>query len=399
VELGSFRDLTYGHRDGPIELGVRWSTAAPLDVVDPTTGEDILFSASDFHFTTSIGLNASGSMEVEEFVYEAGVARVDMRRSKKKHGRRAAAEYDLTAELDGRDHLRRTPGRPWPLPSPVKCYGFPDEAVGYFQNSGFVSDLELALERQFGDRTYYLGPLRSLPRREYRWKGTHTEDVGMAGERAVEALLAAGERGRVNTRGFNSIGRAKKRISVEEHVAAWLKDLGLVHSFRVVRLSEQADIYRVLVRRTSQSDEVFLTDVGFGVSQILPVLVLLAYVDEGSTVLLEQPEIHLHPAVQAGLADVLIEAATVRNVQVIVESHSEHLLRRLQLRVAEEALDNEDVELYFADLHRGSSRLTRLQLNIFGDIENWPAGFFGDPLGEAAALAKAGIRRRRADPS
>jgi predicted ATPase len=84
----------------------------------------------------------------------------------------------------------------------------------------------------------------------------------------------------------------------------------------------------------------------------------------------------------------------VRRVQVIVESHSEHLLRRLQRRVAEEKLSKSDVELYFADLQDGDSVLTRLDLNIFGEIENWPSGFFGDQLGEAAALTKAGIQRR-----
>jgi predicted ATPase len=392
VELGSFRDLAHGHGDGPIRLGVQWDAEDPVEVVDPTTDDELLFTATDFEFRTSVSLNQSGAMEVDEFSYRAGPAQVEMRRSKKKH--RKASDYDLSATLEGREYLRRTAGRAWPLPAPVKSYGFPDEAIAYFQNSGFVSDLELELERQLGDRTYYLGPLRSLPRREYRWKGTHPEDVGLAGERAVEALLAAGERGRVNTRGFDSRGHARKRITVEEHVASWLQDLGLVHSFTVKRLSEQADIYRVLVRRSAESDEVFLTDVGFGVSQILPVLVLLAYVDEGSTVLLEQPEIHLHPAVQAGLADVLIEAATVRRVQVIVESHSEHLLRRLQRRVAEEKLSKSDVELYFADLQDGDSVLTRLDLNIFGEIENWPSGFFGDQLGEAAALTKAGIQRR-----
>ena len=69
-----------------------------------------------------------------------------------------------------------------------------------------------------------------------------------------------------------------------------------------------------------------MTDVGFGVSQVLPVLVLLYYVPEGSIVLMEQPEIHLHPSVQSDLADVMLEVAhDIVEVQIIVESHSEHL--------------------------------------------------------------------------
>jgi predicted ATPase len=110
---------------------------------------------------------------------------------------------------------------------------------------------------------------------------------------------------------------------------------------------------------------VLIADVGFGVSQVLPVLVLCYYVPEGSILLLEQPEIHLHPAVQAGLADVFAEVVKERRVQIILESHSEHLLRRLQRRVAEEQLPSDQVALYFTAIENGASRLERLQLDPF----------------------------------
>ena len=148
-----------------------------------------------------------------------------------------------------------------------------------------------------------------------------------------------------------------------------------------------------------------LTDIGFGVSQILPVLVLLAYVPEGSTVILEQPEIHLHPSVQAGLADVILEAALVRRVQVLVESHSEHLLRRIQLRVAQQRLPTgskvsaESVGLWFVDQELSASTISDLQLNMFGEVENWPPDFFGDPFGETAQIARAALTRRRTSSS
>jgi predicted ATPase len=396
IELGGFRDIIFGHdteRDLAIEVG--WSMPDGLVVLDPATEGRELFTAAELEFETTITSAPRGGMEVEHFAYEAAGNTVTMRRSTRKHGRRES-EYELTARVDGRDYLRRTPGRPWPLPSPVKCYGFPDEAVAYYQNSGFVSDLELALDRQFGDRTFYLGPLRSDPQREYHWKGTHPPDVGESGDRAVEVLLASRERGRVNARSFDARGRAKRRITVEQHVAEWLQELGLIVDMKVEQLSDEADIYRVVVRQTSKSSLVYLPDVGFGVSQILPVLVLLASAEPGSTVLLEQPEIHLHPAVQSGLADIMIESALVREVQVIVESHSEHLLRRLQRRVAEERADPSDVALYFCATEEGESSLSPLKLNILGEIENWPADFFGDPLGETAAIARAALARAEA---
>ena len=136
---------------------------------------------------------------------------------------------------------------------------------------------------------------------------------------------------------------------------------------------------------------------GFGVSQILPVLVLCFYADKGSTIILEQPEIHLHPAVQAGLADVFIDAVKRRNIQIIFESHSEHLLKRLQRRIAEEKLAVKDTALYFCESENGDSILKQLDIDEFGNIINWPKDFFGDEFGEMAAMTKAAISRKAAE--
>ena len=89
------------------------------------------------------------------------------------------------------------------------------------------------------------------------------------------------------------------------------------------------------VKTRSNTSEVMLTDDGFGVSQVHPVITLLHCVPEGSMVLLEQPERHLHPLAQAGLADVLIDFAQHRNVQIVFESHFRPQLLRLQRRLAE----------------------------------------------------------------
>ena len=149
-----------------------------------------------------------------------------------------------------------------------------------------------------------------------------------------------------------------------------------------------------MVRTDSNSDEAPLTDVGFGVSQVLPALVLLYYVPKGSIVLLEQPEIHLHPSAQSGLADAILRAVDTRGIQVIVESHSEHLLRRFQRRVAEGKAASKDVRLYFASMERGAAHLSDIALNEWGEVEKWPDSFFGDDLGEIAATRLAGLQRK-----
>jgi predicted ATPase len=125
------------------------------------------------------------------------------------------------------------------------------------------------------------------------------------------------------------------------------------------------------------------------------VLVQSYYAPAGSTVIFEQPEIHLHPKVAADLADVLIDASEACDVQFIVESHSEHFLQRLQRRIAEERTNETKVALYACDVVEGASTIADLEVDLFGNIRNWPKDFFGDPVGDAAARAKATIARKK----
>jgi predicted ATPase len=124
------------------------------------------------------------------------------------------------------------------------------------------------------------------------------------------------------------------------------------------------------------------------------------YAPANSTVLMEQPEIHLHPSVQSSLADLLIAATRAReggeprNVQLIVESHSEHLLTRLQRRIAEGELDPGDVALYFCYAGPNGSDIDRLEVDDYGNILNWPPDFFGDELEDISIQARVGMQRK-----
>lgn len=375
VDLGTFQDLVYEHKQpGKLELGLEWKLRSPLKIEDPEAARKTLFEIEALAFDVAIeGSNQSG-MGVEAFGYrfQSGDKsyRFGMKSQERDNQRRE--KYDLVFE--GHD-LKRMQGRPWPLPRPVKSYGFPDQVGAYFQKASFLSRLSFAFEDLF-QHTYYLGPLRDYPQRSYVWAGDEPQDVGRRGEAAVAALLA--------TRGREKISRGyrKKRQSVEERIAECLQQLGLIDSFRIASVAENRKDYEVWVRINARAPEVRITDVGFGVSQILPVLVLCYYVPEGSTIILEQPEIHLHPAVQAGLADVFLDAIRTRHVQIIVESHSEHLLRRFQRRIAEAGFNAKDARLYFAQMTGGASQLIPLELDLFGNIKNWPKHFFGDEFGD-----------------
>jgi predicted ATPase len=126
---------------------------------------------------------------------------------------------------------------------------------------------------------------------------------------------------------------------------------------------------------------------------------LCYYAPEGSVILLEQPEAQLHPRAQAALADVFIDVAKTRNIQIILESHSEHLLTRLQRRMAEfnvseKGIASDQVALYFCKKEGADAQLEELKLNKFGFITNWPEDFFGNEMAERGAMVDATIERQ-----
>jgi predicted ATPase len=176
--------------------------------------------------------------------------------------------------------------------------------------------------------------------------------------------------------------------------------MGLIQSFTVSAIAPDREEFEVRVRVSDRAEEVKLTDIGFGVSQVLPVVVQAFYAPPNSTVLIEQPEIHLHPSAQIALADLFIAAISAREegeprrVQFLVESHSEHFLRRLQRRIAEEEITESDVALYFCYLGDDGAQIDRLEVDSYGNILNWPPDFFGDELEDVAVQADKAMQRK-----
>ena len=388
VNLGTLFDVLYGHdKTAKLDWTLEWTVA-----VDPSlylTGYPRMrelkkvmqeTGAVGMAHQATIAAGAAGQAVVESMTYSMLGYTVKYSR---KNGESPLYEINYG---DADIAPQREP--PSGLPPPVKCFGFHDQVQYAYSGAGFLAEFPKEFEKLLS-HVVYLGPVREYPEREYTWSGSQPLDVGKRGERVIDAILAARQR---HQDALAAGGRAVP--SLEETVGRWLKELGLIHSFSVEPLAENGGIYQVRVQVSASSAKVLLTDVGFGVSQILPVLVLCYYVPEGSIILLEQPEIHLHPSVQSGLADVLIDAVRNRNVQIILESHSEHLLARLQRRIAEDKLKASDAALYFCDMSNGASRLTSLQVDEYGNIKNWPDRFFGDDFEEMAAMTRAAMDRR-----
>lgn len=382
VNLGTFYDIIHKHQL-PSELcfSITWQLTKPSEMSNPA-----LSSFGELNFRATIE-GENDSIQVKNFFYsfnyDGETHGLGMKKSSKKDRYELSTEgYILQNSLSGEKEF----------PPPVKNYNFPQEVYAYFHPSNLIAlpYLALVFEKLFTG-VYYLGPLREYPQPSYAWSGNRPQDVGRRGEDAIAALLASQTFGKIIPR-----GQGKENQTVAECVAEWLQKLGLIESFQLKRIVEHRQEYEVRVKVSANASDVLITNVGFGVSQILPVLVLCYYAPEGSTLIFEQPEIHLHPSVQAGLADVFIDVIKTRNMQIVLESHSEHLLRRLQRRIAEEQLQADQTALYFATFAEGESKLEQLQMDLFGNITNWPPNFFGDEMGDLVAMTEATINRELA---
>ncbi len=388
IDLGTFADCLYGHDlKTTLEFSLSWQLASPLTVKNSLDRQS--FSGKSIRLTSRIKAGKNEQPEVERIQYQllnAGnpVLSVD-------HGKSLAGAVTLAADPL---KLIKAAGRQWLLEPPDKFYRFSEVTLARYQNAGFLAEFALETERMLGS-LYYLGPLRKHPERTYQWSGDTPSDVGAQGELTIAALLAASADGRKLNR-----GPRRPQQGFEPFIASWLKDLRVINSFNVKPVAKGRKEFEVLIKTHADAPEVKLTDVGFGISQVLPALVEAFYAPPNSMVWMEQPEIHLHPQVQAELADVFISAVQARengkprNVQLIVESHSEHFLTRLQLRVAEGVISPNDVAIYFCERSKTGAELKPLQLNLYGEIENWPENFFGDEMADVTARTLAAMRRK-----
>jgi len=145
------------------------------------------------------------------------------------------------------------------------------------------------------------------------------------------------------------------------------------------------DIASVVLTNKKLGTTLSTADVGFGVSQVLPILVELS-ARRDTTILIEQPEIHLHPAMQSKLADIMIESIDEagRGNQIIAETHSEHIMLRIQRRIRENLLDPELVSVIYVDHNEeGAASAQQLRLDENGEfIDDWPHGFFAERFDE-----------------
>jgi len=322
----------------------------------------------------------SGAPVVQQLVLQVGDQSYSVERQSKGGYRLSAPGYEprmMGNRLEARRNFQ-----------PERSLMFSTEALTELGEQGSrIQDLCLGLKEAMG-AVAYLGPLRERPERSYLWNRQSPGDLGSRGELAVHALLAS-----ANSRTKRKEGKEGGKGWLVEKVSDWLKKMGIAEAM-VLERQGRSRYFEVVIEGEGRRANIM--DVGFGVSQVLPMLVLAYFVPQGATIIAEQPEIHLHPRAQVGLAELMTEVARERNVQFLIETHSEHIFRRLQFLIADEQLTSEQCRLYFVDRAKDrSARLERLEVDEYGRVSNWPKQFFGDAVGDAERQTRRTMERLR----
>lgn len=220
----------------------------------------------------------------------------------------------------------------------------------------------------------YLGPLRENPQRLYSVSDERVGTVGSKGDRAASVLYST------------------LTTDIPKNVDKWVHDLGVAQTIKLKKLKRK--FYEIKGVGPTEYESNIL-DLGFGVSQVLPILVEGLFAPEGSTILLEQPEIHLNPKIQAALGDFFVFVANHDKKQFIIETHSEHLISRVRRLIVSGRISKEDVAVHYCNPTREGAQITSLSIDDFGRFENWPEGFFEEEINEATAISKEIFERRR----
>lgn len=247
------------------------------------------------------------------------------------------------------------------------------------------------LLQEWLQRLRYIGPLRSRPPR----KGIPSEELwdwaeGLAAWKALEEEGTSPNlidevsqwltgKDRLNS-GYELRRRRLATVDDESFRSAIAGDADKTELLAM--LDEASKTTEIKLVETRSGLELDSSDVGVGISQVLPIVVG-AVLPGGSVVALEQPELHIHPAMQVALGDLFIEGAKSRGMSFLIETHSEHLILRLMRRIREGAAGSAQIGVVFVEAVDDRRRFVELRIDEEGDfIDEWPGGFFEESFRE-----------------
>lgn len=208
------------------------------------------------------------------------------------------------------------------------------------------------------DNLNYIDSFRVLPERTYYKEVIPDEKIGKYGENFVQQIVEWENHDSLEYHNLNEI----------------LRELGLLHEIKTRKFKGGRIELRAKTKRSRV--ETSLLDVGFGVSQLLPILVADLQLPKGSTLIISQPEMHLHPSVQASLANYFIAKVNDEKKNYILETHSEYLIHRLRKNIVRNVLKQDDIKTFYFENSMDGSIIHDIEFTPKGAIKNAPKGFF-----------------------
>lgn len=210
------------------------------------------------------------------------------------------------------------------------------------------------LDRYFN----YIGSFRQPPERTYYQKAKAQPKVDTDGAGYIDQIIEWED---TNPEKLDELARIMSELELFKEIKS--------NKFKGGR-------FEIAVKTQANSAMAALTDVGFGISQFLPIVVADLQLDNNSCLALSQPETHLHPKIQALFGTFLANQIKKTNKQYIVETHSEYLLNRIRLLLVRGELKPQDVKVYFFE-NDGIQTVTHLiELSTDGQIKGAPSSFF-----------------------
>lgn len=359
----------YGHQEAELKVGIpSHGTPVTLGPTDVKQLVDHIRDRARYRYTNQEG-NALGLS-----IAEAGEFRLENTSSLDLSRVRPVVNFLSVARL----FLQECKKDAWSQ----------DPVLGEYANHAIAGMWRSSVTELLQDRVFYLGPLRREPQPYFDFGDDSRSDVGAAGEYLSLVLQWHSDKSVL----VPDLGQA----DLADGLKHWLRELGIVEDV-AVEARGRAGV-SIEVRPTDLDRQVDLAAVGVGVSQVLPVLTVCLLAEPGDIVLLEQPELHLHPALQMRLADFLL-ACVDSGRQIIVETHSEHLVNRLRRRVAEDDSNNvgELVRIVLAERDAEGHTIFRpSDINPLGGLsEDWPDGFLDIGGRDAQKLLQASLAKHR----
>ena len=230
---------------------------------------------------------------------------------------------------------------------------------------------------------HYLGPLREDPKFLYPFSDNkYTLEIGRIGENTASTLALYGKESyNYPIPEWDDNGNVKfEYLCLINAVKEWLIYLCVAVDLKV---NIEKNGYSLKVKSSYDSDFTDLNNVGVGVSQVLPIIVkCLSITDRFSSLIIEHPELHLHPKIQTRLANFLT-AISQSGTQIIIESHSEHFINAFRYRIAvmqspdDENLAN-NVQIYFTEKDNEGTLFKSITIDKYADVSDWPKDFFDE---------------------